>query len=76
MILSSFDCAFIFFVEKLHLKLKEEGCIKALMVMVKSGHDEVTAQVARGIANFAKCESRGTEDFTHYISNFASIFHD
>jgi hypothetical protein len=27
--------------------------------MVRSRHPDVLAQVARGIANFAKCESRG-----------------
>ncbi|OAY78581.1 Armadillo repeat-containing kinesin-like protein 1 [Ananas comosus] len=26
--------------------------------MVRSGHNDVIAQIARGIANFAKCESR------------------
>lgn len=39
--------------------LREEGGIKALLGMVRSGNIEVIAQVARGIANFAKCESRG-----------------
>lgn len=39
--------------------LREEGGIKALLGMVRSGNSEVIAQVARGIANFAKCESRG-----------------
>lgn len=40
--------------------LKEDGGIKALLGMAKSGSSEVIAQVARGLANFAKCESRGT----------------
>ncbi|KAG2543403.1 kinesin-like protein KIN-UA isoform X4 [Panicum virgatum] len=44
--------------EKLHLMLKRDGGIKALLGMVRSGHAEVIAQIARGIANFAKCESR------------------
>ncbi|KAJ3689983.1 hypothetical protein LUZ61_019147 [Rhynchospora tenuis] len=44
--------------EKLHVKLKEDGGIKALVGMVRSGHVDVIAQIARGIANFAKCESR------------------
>ncbi|KAK1290020.1 Armadillo repeat-containing kinesin-like protein 1 [Acorus calamus] len=44
--------------EKLHVMLKEEGGIKALLYMVKSGNSDVIAQIARGLANFAKCESR------------------
>jgi len=38
--------------------LRGEGGIKALLGMVRCGHPDVLAQVARGIANFAKCESR------------------
>ncbi|KAJ0967303.1 hypothetical protein J5N97_024220 [Dioscorea zingiberensis] len=45
--------------EKLHMMLKEDGGTKALMGMVRCGHSDVIAQIARGIANFAKCESRG-----------------
>lgn len=45
--------------DKLQLKLRDEGGIRALLSMVKSRHPDVLAQVARGIANFAKCESRG-----------------
>ncbi|XP_039142909.1 kinesin-like protein KIN-UC [Dioscorea cayenensis subsp. rotundata] len=45
--------------EKLHTMLKEDGGTKALMGMVRCGHSDVIAQIARGIANFAKCESRG-----------------
>ncbi|XVF75593.1 hypothetical protein PTKIN_Ptkin13bG0199200 [Pterospermum kingtungense] len=44
--------------EKLHTMLKEDECIKALLGMVRSGNSDVVAQVARGMANFAKCESR------------------
>ncbi|XP_039779932.1 kinesin-like protein KIN-UA isoform X2 [Panicum virgatum] len=44
--------------EKLHLMLKQDGGIKALLGMVRSGHADVIPQIARGIANFAKCESR------------------
>ncbi|CAL4920819.1 unnamed protein product [Urochloa decumbens] len=44
--------------EKLHLMLKQDGGIKALLGMFRSGHIDVIAQIARGIANFAKCESR------------------
>lgn len=39
--------------------MREEGGIRALLGMVRSRHPDVLAQVARGIANFAKCESRG-----------------
>ena len=40
------------------MKLRSEGGIKALLGMVRCRHTDVLAQVARGIANFAKCESR------------------
>ncbi|XP_059666045.1 kinesin-like protein KIN-UC [Cornus florida] len=46
--------------ERLHVMLREDGGIKALLEMVRFGNSDVIAQVARGIANFAKCESRGT----------------
>lgn len=46
------------FAEKLHLMLKQDGGIRALLGMFSSGHTDVIAQIARGIANFAKCESR------------------
>ncbi|GAA0169671.1 microtubule binding motor protein [Lithospermum erythrorhizon] len=45
--------------DKLHVLLKEEGAIKALLGMARSGNIDVIAQIARGLANFAKCESRG-----------------
>jgi kinesin family member 5 len=38
--------------------LKQDGRIKALLGMFQTGHNDVIAQIARGIANFAKCESR------------------
>ncbi|KAL3645606.1 hypothetical protein CASFOL_010786 [Castilleja foliolosa] len=44
--------------DKLLAKLRAEGGIRALMGMVRCRHPDVLAQVARGIANFAKCESR------------------
>lgn len=46
--------------DKLQAKLRAEGGIKALLGMVRCGHADVLAQVARGIANFAKCESRAS----------------
>lgn len=46
------------FSDKLQTKLRAEGGIKALLGMVRCRHPDVLAQVARGIANFAKCESR------------------
>lgn len=45
--------------EKLHVMLKEDGAIKALLGMVRSRNNDVIEQIARGIANFAKFESRG-----------------
>ncbi|KAK3001477.1 hypothetical protein RJ639_021873 [Escallonia herrerae] len=44
--------------DKLQMKLRGEGGIQALLGMVRCRHPDVLAQVARGIANFAKCESR------------------
>lgn len=38
--------------------LKQDGGIKTLLGMFQTGHNDVIAQIARGIANFAKCESR------------------
>ncbi|CAO2828538.1 unnamed protein product [Amaranthus hypochondriacus] len=42
----------------LHTALKEAGGIKALLSMGRSTNVDVIAQVARGLANFAKCETR------------------
>ena len=47
-------------VDKLQMKLRSEGGIKALLGFVRCGHPDVLSQVARGIANFAKCKSRGS----------------
>ncbi|CAI9091153.1 OLC1v1026100C1 [Oldenlandia corymbosa var. corymbosa] len=44
--------------EDLHGILREDGAIKALVQMARCGNSDVIAQVARGMANFAKCESR------------------
>lgn len=38
--------------------LRQDGGIKALLGMFQTGHNDVIAQIARGLANFAKCESR------------------
>ena len=46
--------------EKLQTKLRSEGGLKALLGMVRCGHPDVLSQVARGVANFAKCESRAS----------------
>lgn len=40
--------------------LQEDGGIKALLHMAESENEDVIAQVGRGLANFAKCETRGT----------------
>ncbi|KAL5727969.1 hypothetical protein ACHQM5_001103 [Ranunculus cassubicifolius] len=50
--------------DKLQTTLRGEGGIKALLGMVRCGHPDVLAQVARGIANFAKCESRASTQGT------------
>ncbi|CAN6466518.1 unnamed protein product [Victoria cruziana] len=50
--------------DKLQTKLRSEGGIRALLGMVRCGHPDVLAQVARGIANFAKCESRAVSQGT------------
>ncbi|XP_010555807.1 PREDICTED: kinesin-like protein KIN-UC isoform X2 [Tarenaya hassleriana] len=44
--------------EKYLMLLKEEGGIKALLELALSGNRDIVAQVARGMANFAKCETR------------------
>ncbi|XP_057775641.1 kinesin-like protein KIN-UB isoform X1 [Salvia miltiorrhiza] len=46
--------------DKLQIKLRAEGGIRALLGMVRCRHPDVLAQVARGMANFAKCESRAS----------------
>ncbi|KAJ6826329.1 putative armadillo repeat-containing kinesin-like protein 2 [Iris pallida] len=46
--------------DKLQARLRAEGGIRALLGMVRCRHPDVLAQVARGIANFAKCESRAS----------------
>ncbi|KAJ7952426.1 Kinesin-like protein [Quillaja saponaria] len=50
--------------DKLQTKLRGEGGIKALLGMVRCRHPDVLAQVARGVANFAKCESRASSQGT------------
>lgn len=51
-------------------KLRGEGGIKALLGMVKCGHPDVLAQVARGIANFSKCESRASIEGVHFLGGY------
>ncbi|XP_022897147.1 kinesin-like protein KIN-UB isoform X5 [Olea europaea var. sylvestris] len=46
--------------DKLQMRLRSEGGIKALLGMVRCRHPDVLSQVARGIANFAKCDSRAS----------------
>ncbi|XP_039042607.1 kinesin-like protein KIN-UB isoform X2 [Hibiscus syriacus] len=48
--------------DKLQAMLRSEGGIKALLGMVRCGHPDVLSQIARGIANFAKCESRASSN--------------
>ncbi|XP_027336337.1 kinesin-like protein KIN-UB [Abrus precatorius] len=46
--------------DKILMKLRSQGAIKAILGIVRCGHPDVLSQVARGIANFAKCESRAS----------------
>ncbi|KAF6152943.1 hypothetical protein GIB67_039650 [Kingdonia uniflora] len=46
--------------QKLHEMLIEDDGIKALLGMAQCGNSDIIAQVARGLANFAKYESRAT----------------
>ncbi|KAK9158587.1 hypothetical protein Scep_005161 [Stephania cephalantha] len=55
-----FTCTSCLLAEKLHAMLKEDGGVRALLGMARSGNNDVMSQVARGLANFAKCESRAT----------------
>nr|GMC82757.1 armadillo repeat-containing kinesin-like protein 2 [Ipomoea batatas] len=50
--------------DKLQIGLRSEGGIRALLGMVRSRHPGVLSQVARGLANFAKCESRSSAQGT------------
>ncbi|GAB4844382.1 hypothetical protein Ancab_037747 [Ancistrocladus abbreviatus] len=50
--------------DKLQIKLRSEGGVKALLGMVRCRHPDVLSQIARGIANFAKCESRAAAQGT------------
>lgn len=59
--------------DKLQTKLRGEGGIKALLGMVRCGHPDVLAQVARGIANFAKCESRASSQGI-LVTNFLLFY--
>ena len=59
--------------DKLQSKLRTGGGIKALLGMVRCGHADVLAQVARGIANFAKCESRAYSQGNQHCHLFDPI---
>jgi len=48
------------YLDKLQIKIREEGGMKALLGMVRCRHPDVHSQVARAIANFAKCESKAS----------------
>ncbi|KAE9613167.1 putative plus-end-directed kinesin ATPase [Lupinus albus] len=50
--------------DKLQAKLRSQHGIQALLGMVRCKHPDVHAQVARGIANFAKCESKASSQGT------------
>jgi hypothetical protein len=59
--------------DKLQARLRGEGGIKALLGMVRCGHPDVLAQVARGIANFAKCESRAATQGNIYACTLCFV---
>ncbi|KAK8471392.1 hypothetical protein PHAVU_003G216300 [Phaseolus vulgaris] len=46
--------------DKLQIKIRDEGGMKALLGMTRCKHPDVHTQVARAIANFAKCESKAS----------------
>ncbi|KAK7346669.1 hypothetical protein VNO80_21192 [Phaseolus coccineus] len=46
--------------DKLQIKIRDEGGMKALLGMARCKHPDVHTQVARAIANFAKCESKAS----------------
>ena len=48
----------VHYIDKLQTELRSEGGLKAMLSMLSCRHPDVLAQVARGIANFEKCESR------------------
>ncbi|KAF3675125.1 putative psbP domain-containing protein 5, chloroplastic-like [Capsicum annuum] len=55
--------------DKLRTRLRSEGGIMAPLGMVRCRHPDVLSQVARGIANFAKCESRASTQ----VKSFAAL---
>ncbi|CAA0814440.1 Armadillo repeat-containing kinesin-like protein 3 [Striga hermonthica] len=61
--------------EKLHPSLKEDGAVKSLLGMARSGNSDVIAQVARGLANFSKCESRKIMQGTNklFVNNSVNL---
>ena len=62
------DALWYYHAAELQSKLRHEGTIKTLLGMARLGHSDVQAQVARGIANFAKCESHQTvQGETHFV---------
>lgn len=65
---SILDPCIMVFSDKLQSRLRSEGGIKALLGMVRCRHPDVLSQVARGIANFAKCESRASTQGNFFTS--------
>ncbi|QCD81244.1 vacuolar protein 8 [Vigna unguiculata] len=49
---------------KLQIKIRDEGGLKTLLGMIRCRHPDVYTQVARAIANFAKCESKASTQGT------------
>ncbi|CAJ1943466.1 unnamed protein product [Sphenostylis stenocarpa] len=50
--------------DKLQIKIRDEGGMKALLGMLRFRHGDVDTQIARAIANFAKCESKASSQGT------------
>lgn len=54
--------------------LKKDGVTRALLELSKiDDADDVITQIARGIANFAKCETRNRYNGNNYHTYFFSF---
>jgi len=61
------------YLDKLQIKIRDEGGLKTLLGMIRCRHPDVYTQVARAIANFAKCESKAsTQGNNFYIYTWLS----
>ncbi|KMT13335.1 hypothetical protein BVRB_4g084760 [Beta vulgaris subsp. vulgaris] len=64
--------------DKLQVKLRAKGGIRALLGMVICRHPDVLSQIARGIANYAKCDWGATQGMCHlqwlYVPDKLCVF--